>query len=158
MRIGSDASRVRRRCRRIVAALDIPEPFEVEGFLARLAAARGRPLELLPVAAGADVPCGLLVSTDSADYIFHPADAVPLHARHIVFHEVGHLLGDHGGGSAAPVLFPDLSPELVRRVLGRTTYSDAQEREAEILATLIARRVLAARRPPRPGLDSIFEG
>ena len=31
---------------------------------------------------------------------------------------------------------PHLSPELVRRVLGRTTYSEVEEQEAELLASL----------------------
>src|SRR5207245_3383803 len=41
----------RRRCPETVERLDLPEPFSAEAFVARLAAARGRPIELMPVAA-----------------------------------------------------------------------------------------------------------
>ncbi|MGH3844705.1 MAG: hypothetical protein ACRDS0_25175 [Pseudonocardiaceae bacterium] len=35
------------------------------------------------------------------------------------------------------LLFPDLSPQLIRDLLCRTGYSDIQEEEAEIMASLI---------------------
>ena len=42
-------------------------------------------------------------------------------------------------------LLPNLSADLVRRVLGRSDYSAAQEQEAELVASMIAQR---ARRDP----------
>jgi hypothetical protein len=130
----------------------LPEPFDAEAFVASLAARRGRPIELMPVSAPRRGPCGLLMSTERADYILFPTNTTALHRRHILLHEVGHLLCGHVGSDAGAdgiaidaaagrELMPSLSPELIRRVLGRTTYSEVEEREAELLASLIAQRV-----------------
>lgn len=91
----------------------------------------------------------MLVSTDTTDYIFYAQDTTPLHQWHIVAHEVGHLLRGHAHASAledavARVLMPDLPIDLVRRVLGRSVYDDAEEREAELIAYAILRRALRA--------------
>lgn len=48
---------------------------------------------------------------------------------------------------------PNLSPELVRRVLGRTTYTEVEEREAELVATLLAQRVVRPEEPREPAAD-----
>jgi hypothetical protein len=129
----------------------LPEPFDAEAFVAGLAARRGRPIELLPVSAPSGGPCGLLMSTERADYILVPANTTALHRRHILLHEIGHLLCGHAGPDAGAdgtaidaahgELMPHLSPELVRRVLGRTTYSEVEEQEAELVASLLAQRV-----------------
>ncbi|GAA4530344.1 hypothetical protein [Amycolatopsis samaneae] len=142
-----------RRCRRLADTLVLPEPFDDGRFVAALAAQRGRPIELMPVNAPSGGPCGLLMSTERADYILYPTTTTALHRRHILLHEVGHLLCGHVGpaapgaaGAAIDVaasraLMPNLSPELVRRVLGRSTYGAVEEQEAELLASLIAQRV-----------------
>ncbi|MEC3973705.1 hypothetical protein [Amycolatopsis sp. H20-H5] len=141
-----------RRCRRLADTVTLPEPFDAEAFVALLARQRGRPIELMPVSVPSGGPCGLLMSTERADYILCPTDTTALHQRHILLHEVGHLLCGHTGSGAGAdgaaldaavtgTLMPNLSPELVRRVLGRTTYTEVQEREAELLATLLAQRV-----------------
>ncbi len=141
-----------RRCRQLADGVKLPEPFDAEAFVASLAARRGRPIELMPVSAPTGGgPCGLLMSTERADYILFPANTTALHRRHILLHEVGHLLCGHVGSDAGAdgvaidaaagrELMPNLSPELIRRVLGRTTYSEVEEREAELLASLIAQR------------------
>lgn len=137
-----DASRpswcsIRHRCERLIAALPIPELFDVSTFLGRLARRRGRRIELIPATLPATLPHGMLISTDNVDYIFHAADATPLHAQHIAMHEVSHLLLDHATGNDAPglrqdrpdlveqdavrSLLPDLSPALLRRILGRAS-------------------------------------
>ncbi|WP_254552147.1 ImmA/IrrE family metallo-endopeptidase [Kitasatospora sp. MMS16-BH015] len=125
--------------------LALPEPFEPAALTAVLTERLGRPVEFLPLPSGAFGSCGVLVSTDRAEYIGYPADTTPLHQRHIVLHEVGHLLCGHRGAAAlAPAtertLLPHLSGELVRRVLGRDGYTEPQEQEAELFATLVAAR------------------
>ncbi|WP_042426621.1 hypothetical protein [Streptacidiphilus anmyonensis] len=130
------------RCRRTVDALALPSPFDVVDFVATLERRRGRPIRLLPMAARPNVPCGLLASTDDADYISYSADTTALHQQHILLHEVAHLICGHHQSSAtrestAQLLFPNLPPALVHRVLGRSAYSEPQEREAELIATLI---------------------
>ncbi|MFJ8472373.1 ParH-like protein [Kitasatospora sp. NPDC094011] len=142
-----------RRCREIAEALPLPEPFEMSALAATLARMRGRPLELVPLPGRSRGPCGILASTDRADYIGYPSDTSVLHQQHILLHEVGHLLCGHTGtsalGSAASeALMPHLSGELIRRVLGRSAYSDRQEQEAEIIATLVLQRARHRARTP----------
>ena len=169
-----------KRARRVADAVSLPEPFDAGDFVAALAAERGRPIELMPVSAPEGAPCGLLMSTERADYILYPTNTTALHRRHILLHEVGHLLCGHVGADAGAdgaaigaaidaaagrQLMPNLSAELVRRVLGRTTYSEVEEREAELVASLLAQRVVrpAEPREPAPGVpegvrrfDSVF--
>ncbi|MBP2476723.1 hypothetical protein JOF53_005595 [Crossiella equi] len=135
-----------KRCAQLVSTLDIPEPFDVRSLVASLAAERGRPIELIPLAARPSTPCGVLAATDRADYLFYTSDTSPLHQEHILLHELGHLLCGHVGTgdlseTVSQVLMPNLPVELVRRVLGRTTYAQEQEQEAELVASLIMHRV-----------------
>ena len=141
-----------RRCRSLADGVSLPEPFDAGAFVAELAAERGRPIELMQVSVPSSGPCGLLMSTERADYILYPTNTTALHRRHILLHEVGHLLCGHVGSdagadgialdaAASKALMPNLSPELVRRVLGRTGYSAVEEQEAELLASLLAQRV-----------------
>ncbi|MFJ9776795.1 ParH-like protein [Kitasatospora sp. NPDC101157] len=134
--------------------LELPRPFDPVALLEQLAVRRGRPIELLPVPARPHAPCGLLVSTLEADYILYAADTGALHQRHILVHEIAHLLLDHAGSAPlapAAALLPNLSPALVQRVLGRTSYDEPQEREAELLASLILNRADRADAADRPG-------
>ncbi|WP_327674420.1 ParH-like protein [Kitasatospora sp. NBC_00458] len=141
-----------RRCRGIAESIPLPEPFGIAELSESLARLRGRPIELIPLSGPAPSPCGVLISTDRADYIGYAVDTTALHQQHIVLHEVGHLLCGHTGGAGlstavSRTLAPALSEELVRRVLGRSVYTDRQEQEAELVASLTLHRVL---RRPRP--------
>ncbi|MBU2666325.1 hypothetical protein KOI35_22745 [Actinoplanes bogorensis] len=144
-----------RRCRRIVDSLPIPAPFDPARFVDALARRRGRPVELVPMPGGMK-QCGALVATDRADYLFYAASTTRLHQEHILLHEVGHLLCGHTDDrtlTALPaMLLPNLSDDLVRRVLGRSDYSVAQEQEAELIASMIAQR---ARRGPAAGTGPV---
>jgi hypothetical protein len=122
----------------------VPDPFDLDQFCAEVAASRGRPLHRQPLA-GLDPgsPCGLWLGLPTADYVFYDPETSPLHAEHIVLHEIAHMLCDHGRTSApgqpdlAAQLFPDLDPAVVSRFLARAAYSTEQEREAEMLASMI---------------------
>lgn len=158
------------RCRSTVEQLDLPEPFDAEAFIAMLARERGRRIGLLPITARPDVPCGLVVTMRNADWIVYCCDTNGLHRQHIQLHEAAHILCGHterGGdgtamAAAARALMPHLPAELVRSVLGRTVYSEPDEREAELVASLILQRV--ARRDRRrargtrrvSNLDTLF--
>ena len=149
MALGLRRARAWDRYARMVADLDLPDPFDVEEFIGSLAATRGRPIELMPISAKPDLPCGLVLTIRDADLIVYRADTTALHREHILLHEAAHILCGHdgsaaGGGafeSAARTLMPNLSMELVRSVLGRTVYGEPDEREAELVATLIRQRV-----------------
>jgi hypothetical protein len=125
--------------------LELPVPFDAARFIGALAARRGRPIQLVPVVGRPQLPCGLLVTTDSADCIVYAADTTELHQQHILLHEAAHLICGHHesaptAAAAARLLLPNLSSALVGRVLGRTVYSEPQEREAELLGSLILHR------------------
>ncbi|GAB2691048.1 hypothetical protein GCM10010442_05560 [Kitasatospora kifunensis] len=124
-------------------ALELPVPFDAVRFITGLAERRGRPIELIPVSGRVNLPCGLLVTTDEADCILYSADTTPLHQQHILLHEAAHLIcRHHESAPATQTLLPHLTGALVQRVLGRTVYSEPQEREAELVASLILHRAV----------------
>ncbi|MFF4398669.1 ParH-like protein [Streptomyces sp. NPDC001480] len=155
-----------RQCQRIVDQLVLPEPFDVTEFISELARTRGRPIELVAVPSQFDAPCGVLVTTDRADYIVYAHDTTPLHQQHILLHEAAHVICGHYETASAPpaaarVLLPDLPPALVRRVLSRSVYTEPQEQEAELVASLILTRVAQLARsgpavPERSQLRTLF--
>ncbi|MEY9912364.1 hypothetical protein ABIA35_008625 [Catenulispora sp. MAP12-49] len=136
------------RCQSTVEQLDLPDPFDAEVFIGVLARERGRPIGLLPTTARPDAPCGLVITTRNADWIVYCSDTNGLHRQHILLHEAAHILCGHTErgdddmmAAAARRLMPHLPAELVRSVLGRTVYSEPDEREAELVASLILQRV-----------------
>lgn len=140
------------RCEQRLATLEVAEPFTVEAFRRALQARRGRPLTIsaMPVLEPGE-PSGVWIATDTADHVFVDPTARPLHREHIVLHELAHMLCDHGAAAGlsqadAAALLPSLDSAVVARVLGRSRYSQVQEREAELLATIIAERARAGRR------------
>lgn len=139
-----------RRCQRVVAQLDVPSPFDVRALCRGVAQRRGRPIQLLPMRDGS-VLSGLWVATPTTDYIAYETSTSPLHRDHIILHELGHVLCDHAAaglvGDEHPALLPSVDATVVRRVLGRTSYTADQEREAELIASLIS---VGARRADRP--------
>jgi len=161
------------RCRQIIQSLPIPHPFDEQSFFAAVARERGKHIELVSAPLGADLPCGLLVSTNEVDYIVHRTDTTALHAMHTDMHELSHLLLRHGqlpipsaraaaaqppatgdadghgerigetqvtvdaAADALNLLLPQLSPRLIRRILGRSLFGTREEWEAETLASLL---------------------
>ncbi|MFG1949402.1 hypothetical protein [Nonomuraea sp. NPDC048826] len=136
--------RLRRTCEARLESLPLPEPFTAEALCAQVAAQRGRPIRLLPMTRSSGV-CGMWVSAGDSDLIFYDQVTTSPHQQHIILHELSHLLCDHyPSGATSPDqwrhLLPDLDPRMVHRVLGRTTYTDVEEQEAELLASLIQAR------------------
>lgn len=159
-----------RQCLETVDAQVLPQPFDAATFIGMLAESRGRPIDLFPVSCRPDIPCGLLITTDRADCILYAADTSPLHQQHILLHEAAHIICGHvetAPAAATGVLLPHLPPALVRRVLGRTVYTEPQEREAELVASLILTRVTHRARarfapakapgPERSRLHTLFD-
>jgi hypothetical protein len=153
------------KCEQIIAKLTIPQPFDIDRFLSKLSTQRRRPIKRVTTALPASGHmCGMLVSTDETDYICSAVGLPPLLEQHTAIHEVGHLLFDHGSLGGRPtedetdpvmseayaltILMPNLSPALIRRILGRTAYCSEQEREAELFASLLLARVTSHRHQP----------
>jgi hypothetical protein len=115
----------------IVQNLGIPRPFDLGEFPARLEHQRNRPIRLCPFRAAPGVPCGLWIATADADYVYREEGTTPFHATHIKMHELAHMLLDHRNGTEVwkkllSLLAPDVDPELVQLILGRTAYSTAE--------------------------------
>lgn len=147
-----------RRARSLVRALDadvgIPRPLDVPELLAGLARHRGRPIDLFASSNTAGGPCGMWLRQADRDVIVHAADTSPLHQAHIVLHEIGHMIADHRGACCLPLelarrILPDTSATLVGHLFARSTYATDEEREAELIASLIGSAALGARRASR---------
>jgi hypothetical protein len=136
--------RLRRQCHKLLRELELPRSFSVGTLCTRLATYRGRPLyvQALPGVASLTGPCGVWLETDTEDFVFYESNTSRLHQDHIVLHEIGHMLRQHTATDLLPDsmfegLFPDLDRSMVRRLLGRSSYSSWQEQEAETVAGIL---------------------
>jgi hypothetical protein len=146
--------RLRRHCASRLASLDLPPTADLTVLCEHVARRRDRPIRLLPMPLHEARPCGVWLALPDADLIAYEAGTNRLHQDHIVAHELAHLICGHANLAGAPrldtrTLFPDLDPKLVRAFLQRTHYSDDQEQEAEVMASLLLSRL--SRRYATPG-------
>lgn len=116
-------------------------PFHLDHFIAAVAASRPRPLSFMPVSLLGQ-PYGLWLTDGHVECIWYERDTTPAHQRHIILHELCHLLCDHKPLDAAAFdgPLPDLDRERLRAIMLRSGYTLEQEREAELLASLIIER------------------
>ncbi len=132
---------LRRRCRRLLKELGIRPPLDVLELCRSVGDQRGRPIRLIPHRIPVPGPFGAWIATAQADYVVYQQDTSKAHQRHIILHELGHMLAGHGATAEnhdlAGRLVPGLEPEAVRRALLRTSYDTDHEREAETVATII---------------------
>ena len=131
------------------ASIDLGQMADVQMLCAALARQRRRPIHLEASQLPADV-AGAWLATATADYIFYVSGTTPPHQEHIILHEVAHLLcGHHALSAEVDTLqrdwFPHLDAGIIRSALSRVNYSRDEEREAELLASLIEQRWLAKR-------------
>ena len=138
------------RSERRLRDLPLPVPFTVGAFAERLADRRGRPIVLRPSDRLPGVS-GLWIPGPTEDVIVYHGGAVGLHQQQIVLHELCHLWCGHRPPSILDLdaqhgVFLLISPDNVDQVLGRSGYSTEEEREAEVLATLILERAASAAR------------
>lgn len=117
---------------------------------------RGRPILVRTLTSLAGTAtCGLWLSTEGTEYVFHAPSESVLHRRQIILHELSHMILGHGietdiGPGTITELFPDLDPTSVKRVLARTSFRTrttwpmssssrtTQEAAAEHMADLFA--------------------
>lgn len=153
----------RAKLERLVDSLELPEDWTAEEFFTSLQRLRGRRIVRLALPGSTVVGlCGLWLAGDNVDLILHRRSADPTRERHVIAHEVGHMLLDHGRDEVMPA--DDLARLLIgvqrahnldslaiRAARGASTYAKRDEYEAELLATLIltrARREGTLRRNP----------
>lgn len=130
--------------------LPIPTPWSRDVFVNNLAELRGRPITLVPsrTAVLAGSPCGLWLKRADDDVIVYHAGTSDYHSDQIVCHEVGHMWLGHcrsaqvGEGKdrerrLCRDILPDIDPDAVLAVLGRSDYATSQERDAELFASMV---------------------
>jgi len=136
---------IRRQCESALEGVPVPNPFDINDFCRVISVRRQRALHLVPKQTRLG-PCGVWLSLPDVDYVFYEPETSQLHREHIILHELGHLLCEHQpteviDEEVIAKLFPHLNPTVVHRVLGRTNYTAIEEQEAEMLASLVRRRV-----------------
>lgn len=135
---------LRRRCEERLRRLTSNFPLQLDRFIADVVAARPRPLSFMAVPLLGQ-PYGLWLTDGSIECIWYERDTTPAHQRHIILHELCHLLCDHQPIDATVIdgPLPHLDRERLQAIMLRSGYSAAQEREAELLASLIMERLSA---------------
>ena len=133
---------LRKRRDALLATLQLTTPFDLRDFIQRLAAHRGRPIELVPDPRPGQV--GLWVERADCDAIYYPQQTSRFHQVLIILHEIAHIVLDHTSCDAVESLLPSLSPATIRRVLCRNSRSTHEEREAELFASLLLHRAAAS--------------
>ncbi|MGV2921175.1 hypothetical protein [Streptomyces alfalfae] len=132
---------LRRHCKRTLRSLGIQPPLRVRELCRLLGEHRGRPIRLVPYSLPVPGPSGLWIATGKTDYIVFQSETSKAHQDHIILHEIGHMMAGHQSPAAGADLWrtmlPDISPSVITSMLGRTSYDEDREREAELVATII---------------------
>lgn len=137
----SSSRNIRRAALHMLRDLDVEAPIDVEKLCRQLSEQRGRPVQLTPYNFPSTTVFALWIETTDSDLIFYESDTTPEHQRHIILHEIGHMVlghdGDNGDDSVWQEVVPTLPPHVVRKALRRASYDDAAEHDAEAFATLL---------------------
>ncbi|MFD4132759.1 DUF6545 domain-containing protein [Streptomyces goshikiensis] len=100
-----------------------------------------------------DAPCGIRLETPDTDLLFYEEATSPLHQNHILAHEISHIVCDHPGSlelDQDTLRAIGFDPTLVRRMSGRTSYTSEDEREAEVMASVIRQLMYRGRESAEP--------
>ncbi|MGW7022530.1 hypothetical protein [Streptomyces decoyicus] len=129
----------------MISGITLPEPFSAQELCTQLRRERDRPLHLLPLPTPTvpNTPTGMWLVTARGDYIFYDAQTSLLHQEHIIMHEIGHMLCGHQSVTDGQRLLRhiEVTDPAIQQVLPRIRYSDGQEQEAEMIASLILEAV-----------------
>lgn len=83
--------------------------------------------------------------------MFYEEATSSLHQNHILAHEISHIICDHSGSlelNQDTLRAIGFDPTLVRRVSGRTSYTSEDEREAEVMPSVIRQLMYRGRESP----------
>lgn len=158
-RNGNSRRRLERSCRTKIADLDLPTPFRLSGLHQRLELQRGRELW---VQGSEDLPAeitGLWIGTVTRDYVFYRAGLDGCRRDQTILHEFSHVICDHRSARVTDQAWlRDRCPWLtglgdVEHMCMRTDYGTDDEREAELMASLILSRATRRGRLSSPELE-----
>lgn len=132
---------LRRRCENRLRALAPDGPLRIDALIADIVASRPRALSFVPVSL-LGKPYGVWLTDGETECIWYERDTTPAHQRHIILHELCHLLCGHQPLDPATFNGPFLhiDRDRLRAIMLRSGYTAEQEREAEMLASLISER------------------
>ena len=115
-------------------SLAVAALLSIDAFRVELQRCCARAVELRPVVTHSGAPPGLWLRTADADYLYYESQTSPFHQANILLLLTARLLvNDRSGTTFDPRLVPDLSPEMVRLILGDDTQIAEAEDEAERL-------------------------
>ncbi|MBB6172261.1 Zn-dependent peptidase ImmA (M78 family) [Nocardiopsis mwathae] len=145
------------RCKRLIRQVTGSNSIRtIDELVQQFSERNGRSITLIPVQTPAATPCGLWISTQHEDRIYYEERTSPLHRHQIIGHELGHLAFNHQSNNqsaidlhAAQLLMPNLDPELIRQMFGRTYFDAPQEREAEAFAAVAIKMIARNSNTPR---------
>ena len=129
--------RIAERFRQISDRYDF-SGFTLPGFIAWVEKERGKNIQMTAWAMPATI-FGAWMEAEDIDYIFYYEDAIPLHKAHIQLHELAHMLCGHATikvtkETLVQILMDKFS---AAELLLRSTKSNQEEQEAELLTSLI---------------------
>lgn len=141
----------------------LPGDGSIDGFVAAVAAHRGRPVHVLDYPLNSAGPSGFWIGTSSGDYIVCSAGTTPTRRAAIVCHELAHMLLGHepevedveAAQAVVQLLAPDLDPLVAARFLARHGYEGPAEKDAEAAATAFV--TAAAHRQRTAATDRVSE-
>lgn len=141
---------LRRRAEAALTALGLSDAHTNEQVKAALEERNGRQIliQTAPSAVFVNAACGAWIESDTVDVILVPEDADPLLQAHTVRHEFGHMILRHHGITCGKDTLrelvartmPDLDPDKVVAMLSRSQFTGADERDAEMIASLLTLR------------------
>ncbi len=156
--LGSSRRQLERSCKAKIAGLDLPTPLRLGELEKRLEAVRGRELWILDDKG--ELPAeitGLWVGTATRDYVFHRAGLDGCRVEVSILHEFSHMICEHRSAHLtdqawlrrrAPSVM-DLGE--IEHMCMRRDYGSDDEREAELMASLILARATGRWRRTRNG-------
>lgn len=133
-----------RRCEQRMREFPLPTPFDIMAFAHTLGARRGRPITFLALPHLQPV-MGFWIPGPTEDIVVYAHDTTKLHQEHVILHELCHIWCGHApitltSETLAALMKGDVTEVVVHHLWRRASYSSAEDREAEVMASLIVQR------------------
>ncbi|WP_150109933.1 ImmA/IrrE family metallo-endopeptidase [Crystallibacter crystallopoietes] len=146
----------------VVAQLELTSQISFDVLLRSVEAAHGKPIAVRSVP-GSTIPglSGLWLETEFKSHILVPQDHSELHRRHVICHELGHILLQHEGCDGLAASMPSVFNHVgqrkgIKRMLARSPQWNDVEKAAEEVAYLLSRIVLDKPTAPTSDFEKVF--